>query len=267
MVLCCLRGVFACVSRTWLPLEHSLLLSEPCWGNGCLHSTWPVVCIFAGCCWCNLCVNIFIYIYIYTHTQREYIHSTPQKSSSGKRCHKPKRRRSAVYSWYICTQYPFFFPLSLSLSTYDWVTGFGRRDDHYSNLLFLGDIPFFLPKKRRIISNLLIWPSASPTLPPLGLCKSTNKSNQLANPKHQKISSIHVLKSFVANMSSGSRPNNLHLEQWRLERLNRFVLQVDRFLFHWWWYQDHFLVNQKSKRIEDGKVDWCVSWNPDDLCW
>lgn len=97
----------------------------------------------------------------------------------------------------ICVLDTFFF-FSLSLSTYDWVTGFGRRDDHYSNLSLSfcqksGDMR--MNPRSRIISNLLIWPSASssdssaffsPTLPPLGLCKSTNKSNQSANPKHQK---------------------------------------------------------------------------------
>lgn len=182
--------------------------------------------------------------------------------------------------------------LSLSLSLYVWLSH-GVWKERWSLFKFVVpcDIPFFLPKKLRHENFTPDPKKTSPTcwsdpLPVLqtvwgffqphtasGLCKSTNKSNQLASPKHQKVSSIHVLKFFVANTSSGSRPNNLHLEQWRLEQLNRFVLQVDRFLFHWWWYQDHFLVNQKSKRIEDGKVDWCSNlvsekfWTPDDLCW
>lgn len=147
MVLCCLRGVFACVSRTWLPLEHSLLLSEPCWGNGCLHSTWPVVCIFSGCCWCNLCVKIYI------HPHPTWIYPLNSSKKVVQKRDDTNQNVDVLQSTpgiYVLNTFFFFsLSLSLSLSTYDWVTGFGRRDDHYSNLLFLGDIPFFLPKKRR----------------------------------------------------------------------------------------------------------------------
>lgn len=165
-------------------------------------------------------IYVWRYIYIYTPTPNVNISTQLlKKSSSEKRWHKPKRRRSAVYSWYICTQYPFFFSLSLSLRMIEsrglegemitiqiccsWATSLSFCQKS-------GDMR--MNPRSRIISNLLIWPSASssdssaffsPTLPPLGLCKSTNKSNQSANPKHQKISSIHVLK-----FSSPTRPQD-----------------------------------------------------------
>ena len=156
MVLCCLRGVFACVSRTWLPLEHSLLLSEPCWGNGCLHSTWPVVCIFAGCCWCNLCVNIFIYIYT----------PTPNVNISTQLLKKVVQERDDTnQNVDVLQSTPGIYvlnTLSLSLSTYDWVTGFGRRDDHYSILLFLATSLSFCQKSWDMRTSPQIRKKTSP---------------------------------------------------------------------------------------------------------
>ena len=262
MVLCCLRGVFACVGRTWLPLEHSLLLSEPCWGNGCLHSTWLVVCIFAGCCWCNLCVNIteYIYIYIYVHPHPMWIYPLNSSKKVVQKRDDTNQHVDVLQSTFEVVYLYVLNTLSLSLRM---IESRGVWKERWLLFKFVvpGRHPFLFAKK----AETWEWTPDAESSP-------TNPTNQpIQNIK--KLSSIHVLNLFVANTSSGLRPNNSHLEQWRLERTNRFVLDVDsifcftgdgtRIIFfeskikeNWRW-KSWLMCNFVSENL----------WNPDDLCW
>lgn len=288
MVLCCLRGVFACVSRTWLPLEHSLLLSEPCWGNGCLHSTWPVVCIFSGCCWCNLCVKIYI------HPHPTWIYPLNSSKKVVQKRDDTNQNVDVLQSTpgiYVLNTF-FFFSLSVSLSLYVWLSH-GVWKERWSLFKFVvpGRHPFLFAKKAETWewtpdpeSSPTCWSDPLPVLQTVRLfsaphCLHWAFVNQPTNPTNQPIQNIkkshpsmcwnfrrqHVLRIAAKQFALGAvKVGTTESICFASRSIFVSLVMVD---------QDHFLLNQKSKRIEDGKVDWCSNlvsgnlWNPDDLCW
>lgn len=216
-----------------------------------------------------------------------------KKSSSEKRWHKPKRRRSAVYSWYICTQYLFFFlSLSVSLSLYVWLSH-GVWKERWSLFKFVvpGRHPFLFAKKAETWewtpdpeSSPTCWSDPLPVLQTVRLfsaphCLHWAFVNQPTNPTNQPIQNIkkshpsmcwnfrrqHVLRIAAKQFALGAvKVGTTESICFASRSIFVSLVMVD---------QDHFLLNQKSKRIEDGKVDWCSNlvsgnlWNPDDLCW